>query len=102
MQPKIHHSSSRSGASIAAPEAETESKQMVLELRAISASAGTEPPSARLRVVREMLADLVLEDDLDQGNGLLLSSVAVDLNEILLELDRLSGLQRMFEAVMAT
>lgn len=98
MQLKLHLSSSPSAVSLA--ERKPESAKP--EARAVTLGTMVTPrlASVRIREAREAIADIVLEDDMEHENGLLLSSVAVDLNEILLELDRLSGLQRMFEAVM--
>jgi len=56
-----------------------------------------ERPSSRLRRVRGLIEDLLLEDDLEHENGLLMSSVEYDLNRIVIELDQISGLQHMFE-----
>jgi hypothetical protein len=83
---------SLSVARIVERKADSESAQLALELKPISALA-----SIRIRQARQLLEDLVLEDELDTENGLLLSAVAYELNGILLELDQLAGQQRMFE-----
>lgn len=54
-------------------------------------------PSARIRHVRGLIENLLLEDDLEHENGLLMSSVAYDLNRLVVELDQIAGLQHMFE-----
>jgi len=56
-----------------------------------------ERPSTRLRRVRGLIEDLLLEDDLEHENGLLMSSVEYDLNRIVVKLDQIAGLQHMFE-----
>jgi hypothetical protein len=56
-----------------------------------------ERPSARLRHVRGLIEDLLLEDDFEHENGLLMSSVEYDLNRIVVELDQIAGSQHMFE-----
>lgn len=56
-----------------------------------------ESASAQIRLVRGILADLLLKDDFAFENTLLLSAVSEDLNRIVLELENLAGLQRMFE-----
>lgn len=92
MQPKLHLSSSLSAVRIVehAPAGENVP---------VSGLATPAAPSAsvRIRQARQLLEDLVLEDDLDGDNGLLLTAVAFELNRILLELEQFAGLQRMFE-----
>ena len=60
-------------------------------------SADVEPASARIRRAHGLLRDLLSEDEFEHENGLLLGAVAEGLNRILLELDQISGLQRLFE-----
>ena len=63
----------------------------------ITAAHVVEHPSARIRHVRGLIENLLLEDDLEHENGLLMSSVEYDLNRIVVELDQIAGLQHMFE-----
>jgi hypothetical protein len=60
-------------------------------------SADGEPASARIRRAHGLLADLLSEDEFEHENGLLLGAVSEPLNRILLELDQISGMQRLFE-----
>ena len=76
---------------------ENATNEAPLRITAARVVERTERPSARLRHVRGLIEDLLLEDDLEHENGLLMSSVEYDLNRIVIELDQISGLQHMFE-----
>jgi hypothetical protein len=67
------------------------------ENRSDTTAGRDESASAQIRLVRGILADLLLKDDFAFENTLLLSAVSEDLNRIVLELENLAGLQRMFE-----
>jgi len=54
-----------------------------------------EPASARIRRASKLLEDLLLEDDL--GSISLIGQASEGLNRILLELDQVAGVQRLFE-----
>jgi hypothetical protein len=99
MQTRLHLSSNPSAVKVAERKRDSESTPPAPTVD-VALPAGAEPASLRIRQAHTVIANLLLEDDLEHENGLLLGSVTVDLNEILLELDRISGLQRMFEAVM--
>jgi hypothetical protein len=99
MQPKIHPFSNRSAVRIVEKRVDGENSQLVLALP-LGASSRTErrePASARIRQAHQVLADLLLVDEMGYGGDLLLGAVAESLNEMLLELDQISGLQRLFE-----
>jgi hypothetical protein len=98
MQHKIHPFSSRSAVRIVEKRVDGENSQLVLALP-VGASSRAEPvrASARIRQAHQVLADLLLVDEMGYGGDLLLGAVAESLNEMLLELDQISGLQRLFE-----
>lgn len=91
--------SSLSAVRIVERKAASDDAQMVLGLahKPISAPARNDAASLRIRQARQLLEDLVLEDEFQTENGLLLAAVSESLSEILLELEQLVGLQRMFE-----
>ena len=76
---------------------ENATNEAPLRITAARVVERVERPSARLRRVRGLIEDLLLEDDLEHENGLLMSSVEYDLNRIVVELDQIAGLQHMFE-----
>lgn len=96
MRNKLHLSSNRNAVKVAESEP-------VIEKTASAASAGlpgAEPASLRIRRLRDAVRDLLLDDDLEHENGLLLSGVAAELNELLDTFDRLASMQKFFECLM--
>lgn len=90
--------SSRNGVSDAGTRVASENVQApALTVSATELAANTEPASRRIRRAHQILGDLLLADDFEHEHGLLIGVVAEQLNRILLELDQMSGLQRMFE-----
>ena len=56
----------------------------------------TKSAADRIRQASEILKDLLVDDDLVSGI-LLIGPVSESLNEVVMELDNLSGLQNLFE-----
>jgi len=97
MPHNLHLFTNQNVVSTAGRKEATENATNETPLRITAAKIVVERPSARLRRVRGLIEDLLLEDDLEHENGLLMSSVEYDLNRIVIELDQISGLQHMFE-----
>jgi len=97
MPHNLHLFTNQNVVSTAGRKAGTENATNEAPLRITAAKIVVERPSARLRRVRGLIEDLLLEDDLEHENGLLMSSVEYDLNRIVVELDQIAGLQHMFE-----
>jgi hypothetical protein len=98
MQTRLHLSSNPNVVRVAELRRESESTSTLPALDTVAPLARAEPPaSVRIRQARQLLEHLVLEDEFESDNGLLLGAVAESLNEMLLELDHLAGLNRMFE-----
>jgi hypothetical protein len=99
MPSKLHLTANRNAVSIAGPKGATANSSETLRITATAIAVDERPerPSVRIRRVRVVLENLILEDDLGEENSLLLSAAAHELNRILLELDHIAGLQQMFE-----
>jgi hypothetical protein len=95
MPSNLHLFTNQNAVSTAGRKAGTENNE-ALRITATTTRV-VERPSARIRHVRGLIENLLLEDDLEHENALLLSAAADELNRILLELDTIAGLQHMFE-----